>query len=123
MSTKAKKPTKEQFFQATNGRSRTRIFSESDWEKFEKAWAKCLRYARAGKPFFVDDHAGGVANSYGYRADTARWGVWVDPATHAAKYVIGRVQVSGKHVARAYCGGEPSYKKAFREGLVSRESA
>ena len=110
-----KKVKKQTFFELANEGARTRLFSDSDWNRFEKAWTKAVRFARLGNPFYAEDNAGGVANSYGYSATTARWGVWVDPVTHKAVWSVDRPTISGRHVGCAYSGGNRSYDSDFRK--------
>jgi hypothetical protein len=107
--------SQETFVAMANGRARTRCFSDTDYARYRRAYEQALLAADRQDPFYAWDHAGAVANKYGWRTSTARWGVWTTNAGQVVQ-VADRVPIHGRHVPQAYCGGIRQYLADFRRG-------
>ena len=115
MKTENLKISHDEFFAATNGRARTRLFDVGDYGDYANAFAEATTAARKHEAFYSTHDSGGVANSYGYSATSATWGVYVSPTSFAVISVAARQSCSGRSVKCIYCGGERTYLKNFRE--------
>jgi hypothetical protein len=113
-----KRLTKKQFFESANGDCKTRLFDESDYENYCVAIHTARKHQKKGEPFYREDSAGGVANSYKYPTTTARWYVFIS-AEGTLCHGAERVFVRGPNVPCAFHGGERAYHKHFRESRVT----
>ena len=107
-------PTCEDFLACVNMRSRARTMGVSDWECLCECFDEAVDAAAKSEPYYREWNAGGVANSYGYNATTARCGVFSTPCGK----VMLRFNRTAARKGGAACifnGGEKSYAKWFRE--------
>jgi hypothetical protein len=73
-------PTGEQFLSSANGKRKTRIFDEHDYQHFVSCIRKARRMVNVQEPYYIDYDAGGVARAYfkkGLSASTSFYAVWV----------------------------------------------
>lgn len=108
-----RRPSCMQFLTACNGRAHTRIFASDDYTGFCEALRHARHAAKRGKPFYAWDHAGAVANNYGYVTDTARWGVWSLP-DGTVEWRVDRVTIKSRSVPHPYHGGMAAYLRDFK---------
>ena len=110
------------FLQQTNGTTKTRKFSSSDYVDFCKAVVEAFKKAKEKESYCTEGNAGYVAKAYKYPATTAQWGVYVDPTSFEVKIKLGRVACNG-HVTCAYYGGERQYKSDWRKAREKEANA
>lgn len=108
---------REEFFLLANERAKVRIFEERDYNAYCEAYQKAEKAAINGQPYYADANAGGVANSYGYRTSSARWGVWVTNDKEVEDKV-DRYSICSSWVSHSYPWGERKYFSDFRKGKV-----
>lgn len=108
-------PTLKEFLAKTNRKCYVRVFSEGDYSWFLKAIKEAEIRNKNGLPFYHCDNMGGVANAYKWAADTARWGVWIDPIDKTIHLDYGRIKCYGRNVACSYYGGEKKYASDWRK--------
>lgn len=114
---------KLEFFRLANGRGKTRLFGESDWEAFCAAIGAATAHASRGEAYYWERDAGSVANCYGYNAQSASCGVWVDPQTGRVATYVGRPKFTGRRVPCAYHGGERAYRAAWERATPQEKAA
>jgi len=117
MITTAKRVTKKEFLEATNGNARTRLFDAADFKNFQNARAKAKRRAKAERTYYKQNDGGGVSNSYNYCTTTPRWTVWSMPNGEVG-FIFDRPMVSGPNVARGYYQGSGAYCRAFKSNDI-----
>lgn len=106
--------SQEDFLEATNGKCRARLFSSHDYKEFVKNIRKADEAAFNYEPFYAEWDGGGVANSYGYAATTARCGIYTTPHGEVKEFV-DRVPARKRGAACIFHGGEKAYLNWFEE--------
>lgn len=102
----------KRFFELTNGKCRSRIFTQGDYDLFADSLATAHILAMKKQPYYNEDNAGGVANSYRYKTTTARWCVFSRP-DGSVSVILGRTPVYGRSVPCAFHNGERGYMKTY----------
>lgn len=115
---------RQRFFELTNGKCRSRLFGEADYECFADSVATAHIRAMEKEPYYAEDNAGGVANAYKYKTTTARWCVFSRP-DGSVHVVLDRTPVYGRNVPCAFHNGVRGYMKTYWPGteVYTREDS
>jgi len=107
-------PTLGEFLEDTNGRCRERTFGHASYSAFLDAVNTAINALGRGKHYFAEASAGGVANSYGYKTTSARWGVYVEPDMSGVFIEYDRIGTHSRHTKSVYDQGHRGYVAACR---------